>query len=415
MRLLILEDDPQLGEALAVGLRQLRPCGGLVPRRRAGRCRHRRRALRRAGARPGPARHRRHDLAAPLAPERPDAAGADPDRARRRRAAHRRSGCRRRRLPDQADHHRRTGGAAARDAAPCLGPRPGGVDPWRAALRPGRQAGAMAGPAGRPDRARAGAAGDAAAAPAARAVAHAAAGKALRLERRRAREQRAGGLRAPPAAQDPPRHRAHRARRGLCARRGRRRVHESATPAAAVPADLRAAGLGGGAAGVGAAARATRSTSCSTPRSSAWRGRCSPRWSAAPRPGRRCRPRRPAGEADLRDLAIAVWNAAGPAAAGRPRRRAAAAPRRCLGLRRHAARRRSLARLLPAVAARRMAGGRRPARLRTRRAGVGPGGQPAAAVAAGVAGAAAGHGLGGAARAAAGARAHQRVAGPQRR
>ena len=102
-----------------------------------------------------------------------------------------------------------------------VGPRAGGVDPWRAALRPGGQAGAVAGPAGRADRARAGAAGDAAAAPAARAVAHAAAGKALRLERRRTREQCAGGLRAPPAAQDPPRHRAHRARRRLCARRRR--------------------------------------------------------------------------------------------------------------------------------------------------------------------------------------------------
>ena len=117
-------------------------------------------------------------------------------------------------------------------------------------------------------------------------------------------------------------------------RRTSARRHEPAAPAAAVPAALRAAGLG--------------------------RWRC---WSRSNRAqhevnelfdteiirlarqvqvtlagriaARRRRCRAPGcragagGEADLRDLAIAVWNAAGPAAAGRPRRRAAAAPRRC--------------------------------------------------------------------------------------
>ena len=77
--------------------------------------------------------------------------------------------------------------------------------------------------------------------PAACAVAHTAAGKALRLERRRTREQRARGLCAPPAAQDPPGHRAHRARRRLCARRGRCPIMKSPTTCGAGRAERRAA------------------------------------------------------------------------------------------------------------------------------------------------------------------------------
>src|SRR5690606_2446191 len=68
------------------------------------------------------------------------------------------------------------------------------------------------------------AAGDPAGAPAARAVEESAARAAVRLERRGAGEQLAGGARAPPATQDPPGNRAHGARRRLCAWRSRGRI-----------------------------------------------------------------------------------------------------------------------------------------------------------------------------------------------
>ena len=140
----------------------------------------------------------------------------------------------------------------------------------------------------------------------------AAAGEALRLERRRAREQCAGGACPPPAPQDRSRHRAHGARRGLRARR------PSVQAAVSLQRRLllylllvRAAGLGRGAAGCRRTGRDTRSTSCSTPRSSAWRARCRRRCpaSAPPAPIVRREPAAgDAGEADLRDLAVAVWD-----------------------------------------------------------------------------------------------------------
>src|SRR5690606_22390757 len=88
------------------GFAAVRPRRRLVPRRSAGRHGPPRRGLRRAGALPRAAGHRRHGLVAPLAPARRRPAGADPDRPRRRRATHCGTGCRGRRLPDQADRHR---------------------------------------------------------------------------------------------------------------------------------------------------------------------------------------------------------------------------------------------------------------------------------------------------------------------
>ena len=99
MRLLILEDDADLGEALATGLRQ---SGHVVDWFRDG-------AQADAALDGTPYDAMLLDLGLPgtdgmtwlraLAPPRHGAAGADPDRPRRRRAAHRRPGRRRRRLP----------------------------------------------------------------------------------------------------------------------------------------------------------------------------------------------------------------------------------------------------------------------------------------------------------------------------
>src|SRR6218665_498416 len=74
--------------------------------------------LRRGRAGPGPARWRRHGAAAPAAPHRPQAAGADHHGPRRDREPPRRPGRRRRRLPGQALRGLRVTGAAARGDAP---------------------------------------------------------------------------------------------------------------------------------------------------------------------------------------------------------------------------------------------------------------------------------------------------------
>ena len=121
---------------------------------------------------------------------------------------------------------------------------------------PATQAGALARPAGGTDRPRTGAAGGAARAPAARAVEGAAAEKLYDWSgaepESNALEVHVHHLRRKIA----PRHRAHRARRRLCARARPRPDHEGragepAAPAARLPAAVRAAGVGRRAAGLG--------------------------------------------------------------------------------------------------------------------------------------------------------------------
>ena len=145
---------------------------------------------------------------------------------------------------------------------------------------------------------------------------------------RRARKQCPGSARPSAAPQDPSGHRAHGARRRLRARRGgafvslQRRL-------LIYPAVVCAGGVGRGAAGVGESG-ATRGQR-------AVRHRNHP--SCAPGAGDAARPRRVrrivagacaalgAVTADLRDLAIAVWDARGETDADRPGRRAASSPR----------------------------------------------------------------------------------------